>query len=334
MRTQLGVCRREVSLRFVLVACCGIAVVSVSCRFDASRLEERSCASDEQCGAGQICCRGYCVLGGICPDASVSDAGNFQSDGSDEDRDGDGVPNVTDNCPDVSNAPQSDADGDKTGDLCDCAPTDKDFGKTLINISTFDGQAVQFTPVEVESNWRVSTRFYQQTGRDGVNRARHVLEATEDAMAVVTAQMLATGDDGLTLPAGTLSNANIVGVVLRASGLSTGRGSGYYCALDRGNLRVYIGKTRSDDLSQGRISLFSDTAGVPGRRIEQPINLNQPLTLSFRVLGEELRCALLLNGGVRVEAVATDSEIKSGGMALFTAGAAAAYETVKVCGHN
>lgn len=35
------------------------------------------------------------------------------------DRDGDGVPDDTDNCPDVANNDQSDADGDGLGDVCD-----------------------------------------------------------------------------------------------------------------------------------------------------------------------------------------------------------------------
>jgi hypothetical protein len=38
------------------------------------------------------------------------------------DSDGDGVPDVSDNCPQVANPAQEDADGDRTGDVCDACP--------------------------------------------------------------------------------------------------------------------------------------------------------------------------------------------------------------------
>ncbi|MEZ4470036.1 MAG: thrombospondin type 3 repeat-containing protein [bacterium] len=42
-----------------------------------------------------------------------------KGDSCDEDRDGDGVENVNDNCPDHANADQLDSDGDGLGDACD-----------------------------------------------------------------------------------------------------------------------------------------------------------------------------------------------------------------------
>jgi hypothetical protein len=39
-----------------------------------------------------------------------------------DDVDGDGVPNATDNCPDVSNSSQANEDGDRFGDACDPCP--------------------------------------------------------------------------------------------------------------------------------------------------------------------------------------------------------------------
>ena len=63
-----------------------------------------------------------------CPDTANSDQADADGDGTgdvcDDDRDGDGIANAEDNCPDVSNADQADADGDGTGDVCDDSDSD------------------------------------------------------------------------------------------------------------------------------------------------------------------------------------------------------------------
>lgn len=72
------------------------------------------------------------------------------------DRDGDGVPDVTDNCPDVSNPDQLDSDGDGTGDACEVqvdqtitfqALQDRVFGDAAFTISATasSGLPVSFT---------------------------------------------------------------------------------------------------------------------------------------------------------------------------------------------
>lgn len=49
------------------------------------------------------------------------------SESPDADGDGDGIADLTDNCPDRANADQADGDGDGTGDDCDPNPDRKDF---------------------------------------------------------------------------------------------------------------------------------------------------------------------------------------------------------------
>jgi len=53
----------------------------------------------------------------------------FEVNGADRngDRDGDGVPDDEDNCPDVANPDQADFDGDGLGDACDPGPEPGDF---------------------------------------------------------------------------------------------------------------------------------------------------------------------------------------------------------------
>ncbi|MBI3184489.1 MAG: putative metal-binding motif-containing protein [Myxococcales bacterium] len=96
------------------------------------------------CPAGQGCANGRCyptVCGGVdCPAGRVCVSGSCEdqrcagvqcllSQQCSEglcvgDTDNDGVSDATDNCRLLPNADQKDSDGDKSGDVCDCGPTD------------------------------------------------------------------------------------------------------------------------------------------------------------------------------------------------------------------
>lgn len=75
------------------------------------------CATNGDCPIEQACVARVC---GGSPVDEV-DAG-ITVDGPPGDRDGDGVPDMTDNCPDTPNADQGDEDGDHLGDACDPCP--------------------------------------------------------------------------------------------------------------------------------------------------------------------------------------------------------------------
>lgn len=81
-----------------------------------------ACPADEVCvttAAGSFC---QAPGGPIAPDAAVDAAPDAPS----TDRDGDGVPNASDNCPDVANPDQADEDADMLGDACDPCPPSSD----------------------------------------------------------------------------------------------------------------------------------------------------------------------------------------------------------------
>ena len=82
---------------------------------------QSECASDADCiNAGGICLEGgFCLLA---PDNDVDGV----PDACDSDRDGDGVANDADNCPDVENQEQTDGDNDGLGDACDRCPAAAD----------------------------------------------------------------------------------------------------------------------------------------------------------------------------------------------------------------
>ena len=78
------------------------------------------------CPTGEVCVAGTCEAPGTAmPDAAI-DAVDAAPDAPSDDRDGDGISNAVDNCPDVANADQADEDGDMLGDVCDPCPPSTD----------------------------------------------------------------------------------------------------------------------------------------------------------------------------------------------------------------
>ncbi len=103
------------------------------------------CEQDEDCDDDDACTMDLCGEGGTCMygavscsdedpctiDACFPNLGCMHDDipGCFPDGDHDGVPDDADNCPDVFNPQQEDADGDEIGDACDCMPDCEDAGK-------------------------------------------------------------------------------------------------------------------------------------------------------------------------------------------------------------
>lgn len=102
-----------------------------------------------------------------------------------DDRDGDGVPDGSDNCPDVANPDQDDQDGDGIGDLCDGLLSDGLEGLARHWVADLHaaGSAV--------SLWGVGSAMVQRTGDSS-----HLvldLEMQDGAMAALTLAMDITG---------------------------------------------------------------------------------------------------------------------------------------------
>lgn len=75
-----------------------------------------ACDAEGQCPTGQMC------VANVCDGAAAAEVDAGRVDGPPGDRDGDGVPDGVDNCPDTPNADQGDEDGDHIGDPCDPCP--------------------------------------------------------------------------------------------------------------------------------------------------------------------------------------------------------------------
>lgn len=322
---------RSLGLALALALLCP----ALSCHFNSEKLEQRSCQSRDACEEGFVCCHGYCVLRITCSDGGTAD---FNVDrGADTtdpalDKDGDGVNDTEDNCPDVANKSQQDADKDQVGDLCDCAPTDNVFAKTLLKVTDFTDTTL-FTAIESDANWSIVKQGTQgllrQASTDGLQRTKSSVAGTTSYLATATLLFRQGGDDGLSVPS---DNISMAGIILRGDKMAAASGDGYYCGVDLVNWRIAIGRTSGSDLADGNLHLFSDPFSNPGKSITQGVQINQPYKVEFRVVGDQLNCEVVLADNSRITTSTTDATLTSGQMALFTVGAAADYETVTICG--
>jgi hypothetical protein len=248
------------------------------------------------------------------------------------DGDADGVLDESDNCPDSWNPEQTDVDQDGMGDACDCVPTDPVFGPTTVDITSFtDGSP--FDPVESPESWKVVGSSFLQTSPDGVHRAAHPMSPKAGFVASIQLRLKESGDDSLSDPAEDLA---LGGIMARTANLGPASGDSYYCAIDLAGQRLVMARTTGDDLASHTVTLMpspTDPFGKPGKPITTGLQADTPYRLVFRVDGDQLQCQVILGAASIIEVTEEDDALDAGGMGLFTVGASAEFEAVKVCTH-
>jgi hypothetical protein len=200
-----------------------------------------------------MCIAGTCLAAGeITPDApSVADAPG--------DRDGDGVLDPDDNCPDTPNPDQGNEDGDRFGDACDPCPIDANDNPVDDDMDgvadpcdpnpSMPGDAIVLFEgfhAGLPATWTASRVTTAQSGDD--------LTITSQARGYVAAPIAAPTNGyvgiGVTIDSSIGSGASNIGVAMPYDGM---RDDGVVCELAQGN----VADPTSTDLS-----LFDHVSGV------------------------------------------------------------------------
>lgn len=194
-------------------------------------------------------------------------------------------------------------------------------------------EPIPFTPVESPHQWKLTGETYHQPLKEGFFRATHPLPAKGGFVSTITFRFQDGGDDGLDIPE---MNISAAGMMIRTAGFKPGEGEGYFCGVDMANNRLLQGKLNSKARGGG-ITLFPnpvDPQSPSGIPIANVVTINLPYRLTLRAEGSTLTCQALLPDHSIAEFTVEDPDLASGGFALFTAGAAAYFERVKVCAHD
>lgn len=209
-----------------------------------------ACAPNGLCPEGQSCVAGVCTLDGAPRDAAVDGGDAMNAD----DRDGDGVPNASDNCPAFANPDQADEDGDRIGDGCDPCPqlagTDSDADSDKI------GDACDPNPGTQDARWLFAD-LRGPPGWPGTNG----WQSTAGALRVTAPGEPAPDDEFLVLPLtldgrmtfDNYSTTIAITVEQLAAGAEKGLGIAYYDAKQDLSLACELG-----DLNGSRIVRLTD----------------------------------------------------------------------------
>jgi len=297
-----------------------------ACSFDRSALDRLRCESNDDCGAGTYCSEGYCLSNEQRQDMGPDTAPDLTPDmcipaGDD---DGDGFDDVcADNCPGLANPEQTDSDGDRAGNDCDCVANNPGYASTVIN-DLFNSDTGALTPLS--GSWMISGGFLLQTAADGeaLDWVPGASSNAHNIQANLTIGASGTGAMG----------HNAAGLLVRAEGLTATDGTAYLCGVDLlPSPRVWLARA---DFTAGTVTELDGT-DFPYESATSNWMARFHF-LRFEAQTDEMTCTLC-NGAITpvcssqlADAIATDGTHTMGSVGLFTLGAAANFGFVRACG--
>jgi len=273
---------------------------------------------------------------------------------SSPDTDGDGKPDVQDNCPEISNADQNDHDGDRRGDVCDgcphiaeldptdddgdgigdaCDPHRNDNQDVIEHFDGFynDGPGLPSgfeAPGDQAALWKVENGKLMPTTADGIRLVSWTGKQLRDQVVDTQMTVLAIGNPNIPNPGN-----NNVGVVAGHAPDMDGSGPLWLCTLLDDNLMDDNGPILQ--LAQLGSRGTKDSAPLP-------IKLEKDLTQSYRI---ELKnssspdkvdqtCALSFDPTTLPQLMDSDPINSDGFAGLRTRGVQAAFDYIVIYGRK
>jgi len=319
-----------------------LALVAGGCVFKGGAADEYRCHSGV-CPAGLQCVDGICVAA---PDAgSDTGIGDAAEDGPQEDaqqdaqqdaqrdaqQDGqqdaqrDAQQDAQDDAPPQQDAQQDAQDDappqqDAQQDVQDDAPPQQDAQEDAAVGCVLDpltSDAGHFTAVLTSGAWQFGGTGYSQTVSDDLHDT-WVSGAGGDHVSIqVVTVPTQQGRPQFNSPPGNFASA--VGVIVRASGLTTTSATGYFCGVDLRGQRLLLGRmSGAYSVGNGSFTILGQSA--------MTVTLNTAYTVRAEAQGSAITCA---SGSQTINSV--DASITTGSVGLFTIGARARFTDAYYC---
>ncbi len=283
----------------------------------------------EPCPPSQTCVANRCTsddVVGASPDApqpSGSDSGAIA------DRDGDGVPDDVDNCPDIPNPDQANEDGDKFGDVCDPCPVEAND-----NPSDPDGDGVAdgcdpnpntpgdrialfegFSETALGSGWQLIGNATLGGGEIAL------VDVAQDYTAVVppiSGLVDATVSAGILVDAEVGSADSATTIVLP---YDPAQDQGIYCELYAPNATSSAGRY---------ISLWDSPKAIERGSAALSWATATPYRMALKKVGTNYTCSVATGTSTPTATATSNSSVATGAVAIATYGASAHAQWIMV----
>jgi hypothetical protein len=272
------------------------------------------------CPAGQRCVDDVCIVGNQPPDGPIPPL-----EGGPDDRDGDGVRDAEDNCPDIANTNQFDEDGDGIGDACDrCPPVadpqDPDSDGDGV------GDACDPNPSMARETWVTFEGFHEQ------NPAGWTLP---QGWTIVDDKLLsppAVTSQGDAVFAMSLANAYVM-TKMTVLGVDTGAGSFFRSG---GPLTAVSNNNQYRCLLRDTIIPGSTNGGLS--RVANPLTmapiagvaLDTTVTMTLLDDGDSLRCTGVTSDNRTWDSPAVDAQFGAGNAGVRVQLMSASFDYVAI----
>ncbi len=257
-------------------------------------------------------------------DATVRDVADAAVNVTDDDEDG--IPDSSDNCPNLANTAQADRDGDDYGDACDCEPDDNTVAATMIAEDSLATATTLLTPAVgfPANSWLYENDGYAQDRLEDESADATFFGGkplTDVRVRVTAASTEVDSFDG--------DDLRQLFIVARATSNAAA-----YSALACG---IEIVEALNDSRKTSIIAL-GGTPAIPttsalARNDREQLDTDEEFEVVLELRGGAMTCIVTIDG-TTTTATTADAPVSAGAVGFYTRETKSLFKNVQLCSYR